>query len=268
MEPQFFERLQVAPKATIINGATWDETSRTLNVSVTANFTANATSSYKLACVLTEDGVTGTGSGYNQSNSYAGGGNGVMGGFETKPNPVPAAQMVYDHVARAIAPSFAGYTNSFPATVSAGEAHTLNFTFELPATWEANEMHIVGLLIDPAGRIDNAGKATIAEAVTNGFVNGSNTGLYEALANQLDAAVKIYPNPATSNTTISLNLENESQVEMKLIDVSGKTMAAKNYGSLNGSWSVNLNTSTFSAGIYLVELTIDGTKVTKRLVVE
>jgi hypothetical protein len=42
-------------------------------------------------------------------------------------------------------------------------------------------MHIVGLLIDPAGRIDNAGKATIAEAVTNGFVNGSNAGLYETL---------------------------------------------------------------------------------------
>jgi hypothetical protein len=268
MGPQFFERLQVAPKATIVNGALWDETSRTLNVSVTANFASSATSSYKLACILTEDGVTGTGSGYNQSNSYAGGGNGVMGGFETKPNPVPAAQMVYDHVARAIAPSFAGYTNSFPATVSPGEAHTLNFTFELPSTWEANEMHIVGLLIDPAGRIDNAGKATIAEAVTNGFVNGSNTGLYEALENQLDAAVKIYPNPASSNTTISLNLENEAQVEMKLIDVSGKVMAAKNYGSLNGTWSVNLNTSTFSAGIYLVELIIDGTKVTKRLVVE
>ena len=152
--------------------------------------------------------------------------------------------------------------------MSAGEAHTLNFTFELPGSWEANEMHIVGLLIDPTGRIDNAGKATIAEAVTNGFVNGSNAGLHEVLANQLDAAVKIYPNPATSNTTISLNLENEAQVEMKLIDVSGKTMAAKIYGSLNGSWSVNLNTSTFSAGIYLLELTIDGTKVTKRLIVE
>lgn len=268
MGPQFFERLQVAPKATIVNGAIWDETSRTLNVSVTANFASSATSSYKLACVLTEDGVTGTGSGYNQVNSYAGGGNGVMGGFESKPNPVPASQMVYDHVARAIAPSFAGYTNSFPATVSAGESHTLNFTFELPSTWETNEMHIVGLLIDPTGRIDNAGKATIAEAVTNGFVNGSNAGLYEALANQIDAAVKIFPNPASSNTTISLNLEKEAQVEMKLINLSGKVMAAKNYGSLNGTWSVNLNTSTFSAGVYLVELTIDGTKVTKRLVVE
>lgn len=268
MGPQFFERLQVAPKATIVNGALWDETSRTLNVSVTANFTANATNSYKLACVLTEDGVTGTGSGYNQSNSYAGGANGIMGGFETKPNPVPASQMVYDHVARAIAPSFAGYTNSFPAAVSTGESHTLNFTFELPTTWEANEMHIVGLLIDPAGRIDNAGKATIAEAVTNGFVDGSNAGLFEALENQLDAMVKIYPNPANSNTTISLNLENQVQVEMKLIDISGKVLAEKNYGSLNGTWSVNLNTSAFTAGVYLVQFTIDGKKVTKRLVVE
>ena len=268
MSSQFFQRLQVAPKATLVNGALWDETTRTLNVSVTANFTASANNNYKLACVLTEDGVTGTGSGYNQSNSYAGGGNGVMGGFETKPNPVPAAQMVYDHVARAIAPSFAGYTNSFPASVNAGESHTLNFTFELPASWEENEMHIIGLLIDPTGKIDNAGTASIATAVTNGFVNGSNAGLFDALENQLDETVKLYPNPATSNTTISVNLSNEAVVEMKLIDLSGKVMAAKNYGSLNGVWSVNLNTSNFNAGIYLVELTIDGKKVTKRLVVE
>ncbi len=268
MSSQFFQRLQVAPKATLVNGALWDATSRTLNVSVTANFSASATSSYKLACVLTEDGVTGTSSSYNQSNSYAGGGNGVMGGYETKPNPVPAAQMVYDHVARAIAPSFAGYTNSFPATVSSGDSHTLNFTFELPSTWNENEMHIVGLLIDPTGRIDNAGTATIADAVTNGFVDGSNAGLFEALENQLDDAVKIYPNPTSTSTTISLNLKNEAQVDMKLIDLSGKVMAARNYGSINGTWSVNLNTANLNAGVYLVELTIDGTRVIKRLTIE
>ena len=43
---------------------------------------------------------------------------------------------------------------------------------------------------------------------------------------------------------------------------------AFNYGSLNGTWSVNLNTSNLNAGMYLVELTINGTKVTKRLIVE
>jgi hypothetical protein len=268
MTPDFFTRLQVAPKATLVNGATWDATSRTLNVSVTANFTAAANSNYKLACVLTEDDVTGTGSAYNQSNAYAGGGNGVMGGFETKPNPVPASQMVYDHVARAIAPSFDGFANSFPATVNAGDAHTLNFSFNLPTTWDDTQMHIVGLLIDPAGRIDNAGTATITEAVGNGFITGSNAGLFEANASQIDDDVKIYPNPATDNTNISLNLKNESTVEMQLVDVSGKVMAARNYGSLNGTWSVNLNTSNLNAGIYLVELTINGTKVTKRLIVE
>ena len=159
MSPDFFARLQIPPVATLINGATWDPISRILNVSVKADFALAANSSYKLACVLTEDDVTGTGSGYNQSNAYAGGGNGVMGGFELLPSSVPAAQMVYDHVARAIAPSFTGEANSFPATVLAGQSHTLNFSFTLPATWDENSINIIGLLLNPEGGIDNAGKA-------------------------------------------------------------------------------------------------------------
>jgi hypothetical protein len=77
MSTDFFARLQIPPVAIINNGATWDATTRVLNVSVKATFALAATSSYKLACVLTEDDVTGTGSGYNQSNAYAGGGNGI-----------------------------------------------------------------------------------------------------------------------------------------------------------------------------------------------
>jgi acetyl esterase/lipase len=82
------------------------------------------------------------------------------------------------------------------------------------------------------------------------------------------ASVQLFPNPASANTTISMVLENEAKVEVRLMDLSGKVMTAKNYGSLAGSWSESIATSTFSAGIYLVELTIDGTKVTRRLVVE
>ena len=66
----------------------------------------------------------------------------------------------------------------------------------------------------------------------------------------------------------ALNLKNEAQVDMKLIDLSGKVMAARNYGSINGTWSVNLNTANLNAGVYLVELTIDGTRVIKRLTIE
>jgi len=264
MSPDFFARLQIPPVATLINGATWDPISRILNVSVKADFALAANSSYKLACVLTEDDVTGTGSGYNQSNAYAGGGNGVMGGFELLPSSVPAAQMVYDHVARAIAPSFTGEVNSFPATVLAGQSHTLNFSFTLPATWDENSINIIGLLLNPQGRIDNAGKATIAEAVSNGYV----AGLQTIYGENLEKMVTVYPNPASSMTTIHLNLESQASVVLSLLDVSGKVLSSKNYGSLNGSWNLDLNTSNYTAGVYFITVLIDGNKITKQLIIE
>ena len=83
MGTDFFSRLQTAPYGIITNGATWDAATRELNVSVTTTMAQATTGAYKIACVLTEDGVTGTGSGYNQANAYAGGNNGVMGGYES-----------------------------------------------------------------------------------------------------------------------------------------------------------------------------------------
>jgi hypothetical protein len=158
MEADFLQRITQAPKAFINNTATYMPISRTLTVTVSAEFQAAANSNYKLACVLVEDSVRGTGSGYNQTNYYAGGANGEMGGYETLPSSVPAAQMVYNHVARAIAPDFNGMENSFPATVNMGETHSQEFSFVLPVGWDIDQMHIVGLMFDPTGQVDNAGK--------------------------------------------------------------------------------------------------------------
>lgn len=268
MSTDFYTRLQVAPTAFITNGANWNSTTRTLDVSISADFQMAANNNYKIACVLTEDDVTGTGSGWSQSNAYAGGGNGVMGGYESLPNPVPAAQMVYDHVARQIAPSFGGFAGSFPATVNVGETHTVNFSFVLPAGWDENEMHIIGMLIAPNGRIDNAGKATITEAVANGYVNGSSAGLFETNDEQIDAMFKLYPNPASDFAVVALQLNADSDVSMKLIDMSGKVLASRNYGTMNGISEIMLNTSDLTAGVYLVEVTVNGSKMIKRLIVE
>jgi len=268
LEPDFLDRIVVTPKAVITPGATWTPATRTLNVSISAEFLSAATNGYKLAVVLTEDDVTGTGSGYNQSNAYAGGANGVMGGYELLPSSVPAAQMVYDHVARTIQPSFSGYANSFPAVVNSGETHTLNISFVLPAAWDETELHIIGLLIAPGGVIDNAGKATITEAVANGFVAGTVIGTASISENQIDAALNIYPNPASDYATIAVNLKGESNVSMRIIDLSGKEVAARNYGTLNGASTITVNTANFVPGVYVVEMTLDNTVVQRRLVVE
>ena len=264
MSQDFFARLQTAPVATIVNGATWDAATRVLNVSVTSNFSMAANSNYKAACVLTEDDVTGTGAGYNQSNAYAGGNNGVMGGFESLGSPVPAALMVYNHVARAIAPSFSGMPNSYPATVNAGDSYTMNASFTLPSDWDETKIHIIGLIMDPTGKIDNAGRATIAEAVANGFVAGLN----DMPVTDLTQVMTVYPNPACTAAMVNLHIAQASSVSLKLIDFAGKVMSEKAYGSVQGDYQINLNTSNLKAGIYVVELNVNGQTISKKLIIE
>ncbi len=267
MEEDFLTRVQVAPKALITNGATWNATTRELKVSVSANFLSAATSSYKLGIALTEDEVTGT-TGYSQSNAYAGGNNGIMGGFESLPNPVPAAQMVYDHVARAIEPSFTGYANSFPATVNMGETHTITATFVLPASWDETKIHIVGLLFNPTGKIDNAGKATITEAVTNGFVTGTDVTAGLNDLSQIDELVQVYPNPATSAVSVSLQIKEQSDITISVTDIAGKVISSKNYGQMNGASVITINTSNTPAGVYFVNVKMNNAITQKKVIIQ
>lgn len=263
MSSDFFTRLQTAPKGVLTNGASWDPVTRTLNVSVSTEMMQATTGSYKVACVLTEDGVTGSGNGYNQSNAYAGGNNGAMGGFESLPNPVPAAQMVYDHVARAIAPGFDGQTGIIAATTAVGDNYIATFTFTLPSTWDETQMHIVGMLIDPQGKIDNAGYTTINQAVQNGYV-----GLQESIsAVNLEQMLTVAPNPATDFTNITLHIPTDAQVSVRILDAKGGILQARQFGSLQGDFEIGLNTSNYAPGLYIVEMQMNGQRTQKKLVI-
>ncbi len=254
MSADFYDRLVTPPTAIISNASTWNSGTRELSVTVTADFQMAANNNYKLACVLTEDGVTGTTSDYAQANAYAGGGNGPMGGYELLPSPVPASQMVYDHVAREILPSFDGDANSFPATVNAGEQHSVTFNFTLPADWNENNIHIIGLLIAPDGTIDNAGKSAI----------GSNTGLSE-LSNE---TFRMYPNPSNTVSFVAVDAVANSEVSVRLMDMAGKVVTSKEYGVVAPGTELPIVTNALESGVYIVELTVNGTRMTQQLVVE
>ena len=179
-----------------------------------------------------------------------------MGGYELLPSSVPASQMVYDHVARAIEPSFAGDASSFPAVVNSGETHSKDYTFTLPTDWDEQKINIIGMMMAPTGRIDNASKSGIDDL---------------ADVTDLEQAFKgfsIYPNPASSYAVVEIELEATSDVQMRLVDMSGKEIAARNYGALETSSTIQLNTLELNAGVYLVELTVNGQRMTKRLVIE
>ncbi len=269
METDFLSRITIAPKAFIVNGATYNSATRVLKVSLTTTMQQNISGDYKVACVIAEDSVHGTASGYNQSNAYANNAAGPMGGFELLPSPVPAAQMNYNHVARVISPDFGGLANAYGASATAAQSFTHTFTYTLPATWNSNKINIIGLFIDPTGLIDNASSVTISEAVTNGYITGTEvgtTGVTET--NTIGDQINLYPNPANNNATITLNLDKESTVSVAIYQVNGALVAKKEYGKLSGGMLLPIEMANFSKGMYFVNITIDGKTSIKKLVKE
>ena len=240
----FMQRIILTPVAKLKNGATYNSTNGDLEVSVSTTFKVAATGNYKIACVLVEDSVKGT-TGYSQANAYAGGANGVMGGYETKPNPVPANLMKYDHVARAIAPSFGGVPNAFPASVSANSNYAHNFKFNI-SSWKKNKIHIIGLLLAPDGKIENASTSTIDEAVANGYV----LGLFDKKITP--SFVSVFPNPASETMNLQINATKFAQAEIKVVDLTGKIIMSSKQQIIDGTNIIPLSLKGMTNGNYLI----------------
>ena len=262
IEAQFLQRITIAPSAFLTNGALYDSVNNRLHVSVKVDFQTNISGDYRIACAITEDSVTGTTSGYNQTNYYAGGGSGEMGGYESLPNPVPASQMQYDHVARNILPSFAGLANSFPASVNSGDIHYLPFEFNIDPSWNLEKLHIVSLLVDPSGRIDNAGMSSIVDGEENGY--------YYLGVEDVDPISKavVYPNPASNTAFIDVLVENNEPVFIQIYDLAGKLIAENNYGELAGLVQLPIDLTGIASGVYNIKLQIGSSVNNQKLTVK
>lgn len=263
MEQSFLQRIVIPPTAYLTNGATYDSNTRVLEVSVTTDFQMGASGDWRVGVILTEDGVTGT-AGFAQSNAYAGGGSGEMGGYELLPNPVPASQMVYDHVARAIIPGFDGLANSFPATITSGTVVTNCFSFTIPAGWDDTQFHVISFLKNATGGIDNAAKETIASAVTNGYVPCA-TAVTEGEA--MGGNFNLFPNPTSGVTYIDVINNKNNKVSVSIMDMSGKLVTQRNY-NIEGTAQLPIVTNGLEKGIYIVTLTIGDTIQKQKLIVQ
>ncbi len=263
MEAAFLQQIVIPPTASILAGVEYNEDLNLLSISLSTQFMMDADGSdFNLAMVVTEDGVTGTGTGYNQANAYAGGGNGEMGGYEDLPSSVPASQMVYDHVGRTIMPSFAGAQDLFPSSVSTGDVFVSNYYVTLDESWDPENMHIIGMLINNnTNQVDNAGKANFEEAVNNGFILGVNE--TSMLSN-----FNVFPNPASDKTFIELGKTDGNEVSVKIFNLNGSVVAQRNYGNVGDDMIVPLSTDTWAKGVYMIQVTVGQDISNRKLVVD
>ena len=74
------------------------------------------------------------------------------------------------------------------------------------------------------------------------------------------SALNIYPNPLTSNGTVSFNLNEANDVKFSIYDISGNLIQSQMYNNLSsGQRIIEFNAADFANGIYLVSLQINNT---------
>ena len=242
------------------SGAT--QSGNTLTISANANFyTAFSSASFRLGVIITEDGVTGTGDGtntnqldYDQVNYYAGGGEGAMGGYEGYGNPVPATQMVYNHVGRALLGGFNGQAGSVPNVINGGDIVSYDFTYNIPLTSDVNNMHIIVVLIDAVdGSIVSAKQSTVTQALSVEEVSGIST-------------IKLYPNPTTDKLNIAFQAGN-GDYNITVTDMLGRTVINKSYEGLFGNQTIELPVSQLNAGHYIMNINDGNASYSSKFVV-
>jgi hypothetical protein len=253
-EQRLIERMLIPVPVGISQNVSYNAATRVITVESSLNFLQAMNGNYQIAMVITEDDVTGTATTWRQVNTYSGGAFGPMGGFESLPNPVPAAQMVYNHVGRTIFNTFNGAPGSVPATNAAGSTVNFTSTYTHPTSQDVTQMHAVTMLIDmTSGEIVNAEESAVLTTGTNEPVVVSD--------------MTVYPNPASDITTVSLKMAEKRDVQLRMTDVTGKVVYEANLGQLNGEQNLPIRVRHLNAGTYMLSINAGGEVTTKSVVV-
>lgn len=76
------------------------------------------------------------------------------------------------------------------------------------------------------------------------------------------------PNPASGVTTIGYELKEAGVAALNIVDITGKTIVSENFGKINaGSYTYVVNGSSLNKGVYFYSLTVNGKKITKKMVI-
>ncbi len=223
-----------------------------VTIDVDATFyTPMSSANYRLAVVMVEDGVTGTTNAYNQANYYAGGANGPMGGYESLPDPVPAAQMVYDHVGRALVGGYNGQAGSVPGTLVDGQVASYTFNYTVPATSDWQNMHAVALLID-----QSTGEIVTAE-----------TGDLLTVDELSNINMNVYPNPASETFNIVFEGQN-ADYNVQVMDLQGRVVMSGEYANLSGKQLITVPVADMAKGSYMVTISTEAGTKTMNVIVD
>lgn len=228
---------------------------KTLKINGNLTFFSNIDGAkFKVVGVVVEDFVKGSAAEYSQANAYAGGNFGAMGGYENLPNPVPASQMTYHEVGRALPFGFEGSPNFIDTVIGETDVFPFSFEYAIPTAQKEKNVYAVVMVTDENGAIIGAEKTdalyTDVEDVTE--VEG----------------LSLYPNPADDMAIVRLNLKQEANIGITVTNAVGQVVSTREYGKMAGENLFPIPTAQYNSGMYFVQIRVNQAMISQKLMVK
>jgi hypothetical protein len=248
--PRFYEEIQEEPTTAIDLETYYDSVNHVIEVVTHTTFLHDANGTYFLKVMLTEDSLSGTTSDWAQMNAFAGGFMGDMAGYESLPYVIPAEDMVYNQVARMVAPSYyPGLENPFENAMLEDSTSTHTFTFELPDGMDPSRVHVTAEVRESNFGVDNIASTMLMEIAEDTTTQVS----IEVLPRSLDH-LHVYPNPATDRLLCELRLEHAGKVTILILGHDGKCIHEQDAAVWSGPNLLTIPLEGLEAGAYYVQI--------------
>ncbi|MEA1876109.1 MAG: T9SS type A sorting domain-containing protein [Bacteroidota bacterium] len=214
-------------------------------IDVVVDFIMDFSGSLRLNCFILEDSVTGTGSGYNQSNSY----NTRDDIPELKGIGNPIIGYKHNHVVREMLGGAWGQGGIIPSTVKRGDRYIFSRVIKQPGSIDdIRNTHLVGVLqaysSNKAYRtILNASKKTEVSLAT-----GYNW-------TQVETKLKLYPNPVSDIAILEMDYQHAGAGTIEVVNIGGQTVYNTELAIMAGKQVLNIDTKNWDAGVYFVRAT-------------
>lgn len=214
--------------------------SRQLDVYLRVFFTGTESGNMRFNCIVVEDSVYGSGTGYNQNNAY----NSVVGHpFYNAGNPI--VNYCHRFVARAYLGGAFGTPGIIPSTVSFASSYQCHYTYTVPANYNEHRIKLVGLVSKYEGSLPTDRYIINAEAFDLDTAQFINLGTGELVAAPL---FEMYPNPASDYVVLKFQIVPSTDV-LNLVASDGRTVRSYKL-NLDADLTYSISIEDLAPGIY------------------
>mgnify|MGYP001603063321 CR=1 FL=1 len=219
-----------------------------------------------LSLAVLEDSVVGPSGSPNGLGQYPNNGWNQVNAYNTQAghpyfgagNPIP--NYVHRHVLRDILPSTWGDQTVIPNTIALNTPYSRIFTVSIPTTWDYEQLSVVAMVNYAGSGIENY-QILNAEQVK---LSQLTTGLSEVSSNV--NGIELAPNPTADLSKITFNLVRNANVNLTVMDVTGKVVQENNLGTLTkGRQQAIIDASALENGFYFVNLRVGEELITRKI---